>query len=42
VDTVSYRHACNQGSFTNRHFQYIDKKEGKWHDEQYKKDLVKR
>ncbi|WP_444989108.1 glycosyltransferase family 32 protein [Halomonas mongoliensis] len=42
VDTVSYRHACNQGSFTNRHFQYIDKKEGKWHDEQYKKDLVKK
>lgn len=41
VDTVSYRHACNQGSFTNRHFQYIDKKEGKWHEQQYKVDLIR-
>lgn len=32
VDMVCYRHACNQGSFTNRHFQYIDKKERKWHE----------
>jgi hypothetical protein len=31
---VSYRHACNQGSFTNEHFQYIDKKAGKWTREQ--------
>lgn len=34
VPTVSYRHACNQGSFTNEHFQYIDKKAGKWTREQ--------
>jgi mannosyltransferase OCH1-like enzyme len=41
VDTVSYRHACNQGSFTNRHFQYIDKKEGKWHEQQHKTEVVR-
>lgn len=34
VPTVSYRHACNQGSFTNEHFQYIDKQAGKWTREQ--------
>ncbi|WP_394425038.1 glycosyltransferase family 32 protein [Vreelandella stevensii] len=34
VPTISYRHACNQGSFTNEHFQYIDKKAGKWTREQ--------
>jgi len=34
VTTVFYRHACNQGSFTNVHFQYIDKAEGKWHRQQ--------
>lgn len=32
--TVSYRYACNQGSFTNEYFQYIDKKAGKWTREQ--------
>jgi mannosyltransferase OCH1-like enzyme len=32
--TVSYRHAVNQGSFTNEHFQYIDKPSGKWTREQ--------
>ncbi|AXY43651.1 glycosyltransferase [Halomonas sp. JS92-SW72] len=30
IPTVSYRHAVHQGSFTNEHFQYIDKPEGKW------------
>ena len=25
-----YRYTCVQGSFTNEHFQYIDKAEGKW------------
>jgi mannosyltransferase OCH1-like enzyme len=25
-----YRYTCNQGGFTNEHFQYIDKKNGKW------------
>lgn len=34
VPTVSYRHAVNQGSFTNEHFQYIDKPQGKWNKEQ--------
>src|SRR5690554_2414509 len=35
VATVSYRHAVHQGSFTNEHFQYIDKKEGKWTRQQH-------
>ena len=30
VKTVSYRHSCLQGNFTNEYFQYIDKAEGKW------------
>src|SRR5690554_570299 len=34
VPTVSYRHAVHQGSFTNEHFQYIDKPQGKWNKEQ--------
>lgn len=33
-DTVSYRYAVNQGSFTNEHFQYADKPAGKWTREQ--------
>lgn len=34
VNTVLYRYACTQGSFTNEHFQYIDKPQGKWNREQ--------
>ena len=30
VNDQSYRHVCVQGSFTNEHFQYIDKPRGKW------------
>jgi len=30
VNDKSYRHVCVQGSFTNEHFQYIDKPRGKW------------
>ncbi|MFP3343668.1 glycosyltransferase [Halomonas sp. SIMBA_159] len=41
VPTVSYRHACNQGSFTNEHFQYIDKKAGKWTKEQQKVSIIR-
>lgn len=41
VPTVSYRHACNQGSFTNEHFQYIDKKAGKWTKEQKKTSIIR-
>ncbi|RUR52402.1 glycosyltransferase family 32 protein [Vreelandella populi] len=40
VPSVSYRHACNQGSFTNEHFQYIDKPAGKWTKEQQKVEVV--
>ncbi|MBE0464331.1 MAG: glycosyltransferase family 32 protein [Halomonadaceae bacterium] len=40
VPTVSYRHACNQGSFTNEYFQYIDKPAGKWTKEQKKVEVV--
>lgn len=34
LDTVLYRYACIQGSFTNEHFQYLDKPQGKWNQEQ--------
>jgi len=40
VPTVSYRHAVHQGSFTNEHFQYIDKKEGKWTRQQHQVAVV--
>jgi len=30
VNTLLYRYVCVQGSFTNEHFQYIDKPRGKW------------
>lgn len=35
-----YRITCNQGSFTNEHFQYIDKPRGKWTHAK-KEDLIK-
>ncbi|MDI5933558.1 glycosyltransferase family 32 protein, partial [Halomonas kalidii] len=34
VNSVLYRYACTQGSFTNEYFQYIDKPQGKWNREQ--------
>lgn len=42
VNTTYYRYTCNQGNFTNRHFQYIDKPEGKWTEEQKKTDIIKK
>lgn len=30
VNCKKYKYVCAQGSFTNEHFQYIDKKNGKW------------
>lgn len=41
VPTTWYRHTCSQGSFTNEHFQYIDKPQGKWTKEQHKVDVVR-
>ena len=41
VETAYYQVTCNQGSFTNEHFQYIDKPQGKWTKEQIKVELVK-
>ena len=41
VNTVSYRYAVHQGNFTNEHFQYIDKPQGKWTRVQDNIDLVK-
>lgn len=32
----------HQGSFTNEHFQYIDKPQGKWTKEQHKVDVVRK
>lgn len=41
VPTTFYRYTCSQGSFTNEHFQYIDKPQGKWTKEQKKTDVVR-
>ena len=41
VNTVYYRYTCNQGNFTNNHFQYIDKAEGKWTRAQETIDIIK-
>lgn len=41
LDTVLYRYACTQGSFTNEHFQYIDKPQGKWNREQKRVAVVR-
>ena len=30
VNQRYYRYVCTQGAFTNEHFHYIDKKQGKW------------
>ncbi|PMR77549.1 glycosyl transferase [Billgrantia endophytica] len=42
VDSVLYRYACTQGSFTNEYFQYIDKPQGKWTHEQNRVDVVRK
>lgn len=42
VNTCSYRYLCNQGSFTNDYFQYVDKPQGKWTKEQFKIDIVRK
>ena len=38
---VFYKYICAQGSFTNEHFQYIDKPQGKWTKEQLKTEVLK-
>lgn len=40
LPTVSYRHACHQGNFTNEYFQYVDKPEGKWHRQQRRTPVI--
>ena len=41
VQTVYYLTTVNQGNFTNEHFQYIDKPQGKWTKEQHKVSVLK-
>ncbi len=41
VHTKIYYKICYQGSFTNEYFQYIDKKEGKWHRVQKIRSIIK-
>lgn len=40
VKSRYYKHTCIQGSFTNEHFQYMDKPRGKW-THMDKNDLLK-
>ncbi len=40
--TTYFRYTCNQGSFTNDYFQYVDKPEGKWTTAQYKIDIIRK
>lgn len=42
VNTTYYRYTCNQGSFTNEYFQYVDKPAGKWTKEQKKVDIIRK
>ncbi|WP_127474753.1 glycosyltransferase family 32 protein [Sulfurivermis fontis] len=42
VNTTYYRYTCNQGSFTNEYFQYVDKPQGKWTREQEKIDIIRK
>ncbi len=37
INDKYYRYVCVQGSFTNEHFQYIDKPRGKWTHKNQKK-----
>jgi len=39
VQTDSHWRTCNQGTFTNRHFQYIDRVGGKWVDQQRREGI---
>ncbi len=40
--TTYFRYTCNQGSFTNDYFQYVDKPEGKWTTAQHKIDIIRK
>lgn len=42
VNTAYYRYTCNQGTFTNEYFQYLDKSQGKWTREQQKTEIVRK
>lgn len=42
VHLLPFRYVCNQGNFTNEHFQYMDKPIGKWTKEQQVKDIIKK
>ena len=42
VNLLPFRYVCNQGNFTNEHFQYIDKPVGKWTKEQKTIEIIKK
>ena len=42
VPTRYYKYTCNQGNFTNEHFQYMDKPQGKWTREQERVDVIRK
>ncbi|MFM9268951.1 glycosyltransferase family 32 protein [Halomonas elongata] len=42
VESESYRFLCLQGSFTNERFQYVDKPQGKWTQEQKSIGVLRR
>jgi mannosyltransferase OCH1-like enzyme len=42
VPTRDYKYTCNQGNFTNEHFQYMDKPQGKWTREQERVDVIRK
>lgn len=41
ANIISYRGICTQGQFTNKRFQYADKKHGTWGEEQNIKTIVR-
>lgn len=42
VKTCPYKFTCAQGTFTNEHFQYMDRKNGKWTRVQERMSVVKK
>lgn len=42
VSSISYRKMAAQGVFSNKYFQYADKKDGAWAEAQNKIDIIKK
>jgi len=41
INTAQRKYICNQGNFTNKYFQYVDKKDGYWVEKQKIVPIIK-